>query len=652
MSWESQGIGLLGALLGASLVRPFGLATAAWLILRVLRVRHPASRHAVWTAVLIGMMALPFVSLIGPHWNVPALPRKHDAGAQAIASEAAFTGFELPTVETGRRPAGVTPESRRRQARRPVLQVYLAGLVAMVTYRMVGSVLLWRVVSRSKPLRARLRESSYVLTPVAVGVLRPVVILPAGWRTWSATTRRAVLAHEFAHLRRHDTLISAVARLVTCVFWFHPLTWWLSRKISDLAELACDAAVLERVDDPAGYSRILLEFADAVSRTGRRVSLPGLTMAAGSGMGRRIDRVFELSSDLSAGSLRKLSRPGVLLALMGLPVLCLAATVGFGESGASSPRSSAAPVQAQSPPAIDPAPVTPSMAAQAVAQPKPAATPKFVVTSVKPSAACGDGGGRGGDVGGLNWSPGRLSLECSTVMGLVRMAYVRFADGRRQTFSMTAPPEPNEPIEGGPSWINSSRYDIDATAEGAPSRETMSGPMMRSLLEDRFQLKIHREIRTIPIYELTVAKGGPKLQAAQPGKCVPFVFGKDPPPLPSAGPPIIPRCGSFRERSANGGADTYGQTMAGLCWQFSSWLDRAVIDKTGVAGAFDIHLELSAADLARDDDAPTDPAAPAIPADPFGAISAAVQKLGLKLSPAKGPGAFLIIDRVERPSEN
>jgi uncharacterized protein (TIGR03435 family) len=92
--------------------------------------------------------------------------------------------------------------------------------------------------------------------------------------------------------------------------------------------------------------------------------------------------------------------------------------------------------------------------------------------------------------------------------------------------------------------------------------------------------------------------------------------------------------------------------MAGLCWQFSAWLDRAVIDKTGVAGAFDIHLELSAADLPADHDAPTDPSSPATPADPFGAISAAVRKLGLRLSPAKGSSAFLVIDHVEKPSEN
>jgi beta-lactamase regulating signal transducer with metallopeptidase domain len=125
-----------------------------------------------------------------------------------------------------------------------VLSFYFAGLFAMVMYRLVGSILLWRVISRSTRLRAQLlRESADVRTPVAVGILRPGVLPPVGWRAWNANTKRAVLAHEFAFLRRHDTAISALARLAQCVFCFHPLAWWVSRKISDLAE--CDAVVLE-----------------------------------------------------------------------------------------------------------------------------------------------------------------------------------------------------------------------------------------------------------------------------------------------------------------------------------------------------------------------------------------------------------------------
>jgi len=330
MTWESYGI----ALLASALVRPLALAAAAWLMLRVLRVRHPASRHAVWTAVLIGMLLLPVVSMMTPHWKLPVLPPNHDAAAQAQSLGWGFESFDASRRQTRHTGDG----SGLPAAETLLLWCYAAGLLAMAAHRAMGWALLRRVVSRSTPLRARLRESGDVVTPVAVGVLRPAVILPTGWRGWNASTRRAVLAHEFAHLRRHDALVLALARLVKCLFWFHPLAWWVSRKISNLAELACDAAAMERVDDPAGYSRMLLEFADRVNRAGRRVALPGLAMAAGSGMGRRVDHVFELSG----GTLRKLARPRLSLALMGVPVMFLAATVGLAE------RHAQAQTQAQS----------------------------------------------------------------------------------------------------------------------------------------------------------------------------------------------------------------------------------------------------------------------------------------------------------------
>jgi uncharacterized protein (TIGR03435 family) len=276
----------------------------------------------------------------------------------------------------------------------------------------------------------------------------------------------------------------------------------------------------------------------------------------------------------------------------------------------------------------------------ASAQPK--ATPGFEVISVKPATNCGDGGRGAGGGGGRNWSPGRLRLECQTVMSLVRMAYVQFADGKRR------PPGPDVPIEGAPSWADSTLYTIEATAQGSPGLEMMSGPMMQTLIEDKFRLKIRRDTRTVEVYELTVAKGGPKLQTAQPGKCV----TSDPGP-PEPGKPWTPPCGALSETGVNGGVYSYGQTMAGLCKQLASSLRRDVIDKTGIAGTFDIHLEVALDDLSpRDQSAAADPWAPGALVDQFGALSATVQRLGLKLVPAKGPGQLFVVEHVERLPEN
>jgi uncharacterized protein (TIGR03435 family) len=230
-------------------------------------------------------------------------------------------------------------------------------------------------------------------------------------------------------------------------------------------------------------------------------------------------------------------------------------------------------------------------------------------------------------------------------MNLLRIAYVEFADGKRRS------PDRGVPIEGGPSWIDSDRYDIDAKADGAPGREVMSGPMMQALLEDRFKVKMRREIRTVPVYELTVAKGGAKLQAAQEGKCINFDVNH-PPPRPAPGQPRLPLCGSV------GGPYTYGTTMAKLCLQLSIEFDQDVIDKTGIAGVFDIPFEWSLVELYSG--APVDGGNPTVSAAQTDAavsvrladIQTSLAKVGLTLARAKGPGEFLVIDHVERPSGN
>ena len=231
-----------------------------------------------------------------------------------------------------------------------LLAVYLAGFLALLAYRALGWILLRRLVSRARQVHGRVRESSDAVAPVAAGTFRPVIlILPAGGSEWDRKTRRAVLAHEFAHIRRGDGLAALLSRTLTSIFWYHPMAWLVARRISDSAEAACDAAALERnsMIRPA-YARILLAFANQVRVAGFSVDLPGLAMAAPSGIGRRIDRVFELSQ----GDLRGLRRPGTLAAVLGAPLLCLAATAALGERVTlkpAAPPPPAAPVHSPKP---------------------------------------------------------------------------------------------------------------------------------------------------------------------------------------------------------------------------------------------------------------------------------------------------------------
>jgi uncharacterized protein (TIGR03435 family) len=259
-----------------------------------------------------------------------------------------------------------------------------------------------------------------------------------------------------------------------------------------------------------------------------------------------------------------------------------------------------------------------------------AQAPKFDVASIKPCQTA-DGGGRGRNGGAV--SPGRLALNCSTVQNFIRRAYVDYANGRQNFLAQV-------PIEGGPAWINSERYTIEATAEGTPGQAMLNGPMLQGLLEERFKLKIRRERREVPVYALTVAKGGPRLQPADPGSCVPLDYS-----LPTPYPEF---CGA--PKRGDPGLHLIGATMADLCKVLSTpeISDRPTIDKTGLAGMYDIQLpgpgELRGPGAGG---TASDPSS-----DSFDAIRAAVEKLGLKLERAKGPGEFLVIDHVERPSEN
>jgi uncharacterized protein (TIGR03435 family) len=114
-------------------------------------------------------------------------------------------------------------------------------------------------------------------------------------------------------------------------------------------------------------------------------------------------------------------------------------------------------------------------------------------------------------------------------------------------------------------------------------------------------------------------------------------------------------CGGF-DVSERGGLDSNSVTLADLCFLLSSFTNQDFVDKTGIAGTFDIHLDLSFADLSPvgmgSGSAGSDPPAPTATSDPVGSLMTAVCKLGLKLTPAKIPGEFLVVDHIEKPTGN
>jgi uncharacterized protein (TIGR03435 family) len=223
-----------------------------------------------------------------------------------------------------------------------------------------------------------------------------------------------------------------------------------------------------------------------------------------------------------------------------------------------------------------------------------------------------------------------------TVRGLIQIAYERYAGGRVHWLDFRDFP----PIEGGPKWLDSGRFQIGAKADGRFSQAMMNGPMLQALLEGRFKLKLHRESRVVPAYALTVAKGGPKLQPLKEGSCTSPDPENPPSPPPGEDFPVI--CGTIsgRRNGPNQTMTVHGMSLDEFSKFGMGLFGRPVINKTGIAGKFDLHLEFEPNNAAADE-----PSGPSI-------FTALQEQLGLKLVPTKGPFDVLVIDHVERPSDN
>ncbi|HEY1760047.1 MAG TPA: TIGR03435 family protein [Bryobacteraceae bacterium] len=249
--------------------------------------------------------------------------------------------------------------------------------------------------------------------------------------------------------------------------------------------------------------------------------------------------------------------------------------------------------------------------------------PAFEVASIKPDVS-----GQPGPLFSL--FPG-FTVERATLRSLVLMAY------GIHDFQLS----------GGPGWINSDRYNIEAKAQPpatfSQEYRTLQNRRLQTLLQERFRLALHHETKELPIFELTVAKGGPNLQ---PTSCL----QRDPGDRTIApGKAMNDYCG-FGGWSKSRYEATTG-SMADLAGGLSGLLERIVVDKTGITGTYHIVLTFTPDDSTiRLPDLPGAPEQP--PADGANIFTAIQEQLGLKLESAKGPVDVLVIDHAEKPSEN
>jgi bla regulator protein blaR1 len=561
-------------------------AGAAGLLTLALKRNRARTRYGVWLIGLVKFL-VPFGLLVslGGHFSLPRWTPKTSVIVEPAIS---FVMGASPLALT----AAAAPKTTSDPLPMILFGAWACGFVAVIFCWGRRWTRIYADVRRASRLPIEIGipvvASPVLCEPGVFGIFRPVLMLPEGMAEHlSKAEWEAILAHEMCHVRCRDNLTAVIYMLVESVFWFHPLVWWMGTRLVAERERACDEEVLRLGSDPKIYAEGILKVCELYLES----PLQCVAGVTGSNLRQRIRAIMT-----NPGTIRMSTAKKLLLAAAGMLAVTLPIVVG-GLHAQSAPR------------------------------------PKFEVASIKTcSEPLNDGGPHS--------SPGRLATDCAQLLNLIGNAYNTFADGH---LNLNAEPAP---VTGGPPWIHTTSYDINAKAEGNPSQEMMFGPMMQALLEDRFQLKIHRQTSEGPVYFLTVARGGPKLQPFTEGSCT-LYYGFPRPPLAQGQ--------TYCERTISGlkpSVQADGATLDEFSKTLRMVVGRPVIDKTGISGRFNLLVKFSreGTELGSTfNDAPLPAADPTGPPSIFTAIQ---EQLGLRLEAGKGPVDFLFIDHIERPSEN
>ena len=372
-------------------------------------------------------------------------------------------------------------------------------------------------------------------------------------------------------------------------------------------------------------------------------------------------------------------------------------------------------MKATAQPAQSTAPITPpeqATVANSVANSQAAKT-EFEEASIR---ECDSGtpppGVRGAGPGRFQMTPGRTSAECLTLATIIRTAY----GGGLQDGPLKPPPgrpivvvargvgpdprsfagasamsfgaayflgvEDGARVRGGPDWVRSALYTIEAVAAGAADAQTMRGPMLRALLERRFGLKVHVETEQFPVPQLTVAPGGLKMKE---GTCTIPVLPQRPRRATGLRAAATAARRNLDVVRRNLDAARRGAPISGFCGIavamngpnqvivmngfrapeidvfLSRLLDAPIVNRTGIpdTASFSFVLEFVPDDsLGReylkqvasgDRQIASDPST--VPRAP-GIVTALEEQLGLRLERVRAPREFIVIDQVERPTPN
>jgi len=583
---------------------------AAWLLTLALR-RNPARvRYAIWILASLKFL-VPFAVLsnLGAHWAKP-VPGNRVASVLYTAADDFGQPFQpsfAPTVDH----ASARPVDGLAFLPAVLAAIWFCGFLAVMVTWMVRWRRMARIAASAVPVEAGreldalrraeakaglhkpipLRASSLAIEPGVFGICRPALLWPAGITPRLDDTQVAsIVAHEVEHVRRRDNLTAALHMLVEALFWFHPAVHWMGSRLLDERERACDEKVLESSAHPDSYAESILK----VCAFCLEPPVPCVSGVSGSNLKQRILRIMTQPTGVALGMLSK-------CALGAAAALSVAVPLGFGMLHAMQ-----APTQ--------------------LVHPSAGPALSFEVVSIKPNH-------NDGRLRRIGWSPTGFTATHASLKDLIGMAYGTKGDGQ---------------IVGGPSWLDSDYFDVEAkesesdieAAKGLTMDQTRTqlSLMIQSMLVDRFALKTNIETRELPVYALLVGKGGVKMKQVQ----------VDPFPPPGTQPPAGAHLPFLR--TTDGRAWTATAFPIG---DFTNWLshfeelgNRVVVDETGLTGNYDFVLS----GVSMDSQFETNHEASE---EPTTSIFTALQdQLGLKLEPRKAPVEVVVIEHADQPSPN
>jgi uncharacterized protein (TIGR03435 family) len=676
----------------------------AWLLALTLRSNHARTRYWLWMIASVKFL-LPFSLLISAgEWLRPAVATPLAKPAFAAAMKQITQPFPQSAMSTSVDFIGnVSAPAAHHSNFLPLFlaAVWLCGAFAIA---LSWARSWWRIratvrtaVQATSPTTllsdVPVLSSPRLLEPGVFGIVHPVLLLPENITERLSTQQLdTIIAHEMCHVRRRDNLTAAIHMVVQTTFWFHPAVWWIKARLLEERERACDEAVLQSGNQAELYAESILN----VCKFYVESPLACMSGVTGSDLKRRIVHIMTEQVSRKLDFSRKLLLGIAAFAAVAVPVvfglmhvaqvqaqatadkpsegiagtwqgtlhagrdlrtvykiskandgsykavlfsidqsgdgisaskitldgtdvkISITAIGGSFEGKLSADGKTISGNWSQGP---NPLPLVLTRTTPETEWTIPPPTPKippmdtnadpsFEVATVKPSKP--DQPGRAFLVQGRHFK-----TINTTLVSLITFSYGVHA----------------KQIVGAPDWADTDKYDMDAQpdGEGAPNDKQWKS-MIRKLLAERFQLTLHQDKKELSVYVLSVAKSGPKLTKSE----------GDPNGLPAL---FFPRrLGELNVRNAN--MDDFAHLMQ------SAVLDRPVVDQTGLTGRFDFTLNWTPDDsqfggMGARLPPPTD--STNAPPNLYTAIQ---EQIGLKLDATKAPAEVLIIDRVEKPSDN